>query len=1297
LTDHGTGSGWLELFHETQKWNKQNPHQPIKPIMGMEAYTVEDRTVKVKGELNKHLLLWARNQEGYKNLLKLHYEGYATGAAFVYDRIVPRIDHRLLSRETCRGIIASTGCLASEFSQFLLKDDWDSAVQLAEKYKKIFDCLFAEVQPPHLIDLQGEINEKILKLAEMCDLPIICTTDSHYLEEKDREAHQLVLAIQSKKDIYDPDRFTFEATHLTSTEEMREYFDDSVIKNTQKLADMCEYPHFLEFDEHGYRLPKYPVPKDEEYEEWGKERLVGEDESYRYCTYLVEKNWNRKLRQTKNDPKLEEKYRDRLKVELETIKEMGFIDYFLIVWDFVDWCRQISIMTGCGRGSAGGSLLSYLLGITKLDPLTYDLLFSRFLNRDRISLPDIDMDIDKARRDEVKEYLAEKYGQDHVASIATFSRMKVRACIKDIVRSLRIGGNKKTSFEIADRINKALKGASDDIKYADAVKDYPEFARYMEEYPDVAHYAQEFEGLIRQTGIHAAGIIIGAEPLTDTIPLMVDKNKVVATAYDGVTLEKDGFLKIDLLGLKNLTIITEACDNIEKIRGKRLPGFYTKGIDVHFDEPEESFEHRLKQASPGKQSASKAYKLLREGKTNGVFQVESGTMRDLLKSSYVNSIEDIAAVLSLCRPGPLKAGMTTEYGNRKRSGEDCPEWYVHDSLKPILKKTYGILCYQEQIMHMAVQCAGFTEPESDTLRKCVRKGTLIQLSSGARVPIEEIKIDDVVCSINCYGNAISKKVLKVYDNGIQKIQRIITNKGQIDVTSSHRLYTPLGWKSLSSLKEDDFIAFPKRVYTEGYIKKERRWQRHHMRLLGYLISDGCTTHSIPRFYNSNKAIREEYGECLAQLMSQSKDTAKSLYQEDIHPGTGCVCVKPNDISRRRLKSFVQQMSLTGKRASEKTIPEEIFKYPNSYLCNLIGALWSGDGCIEQRGVISYSSTSRILIEQILSLLLRFDIRSFYQIKKHEGYNDSYELMITNPGDVFRFLKHFTGYIVGPRQVRAKELLRRSSINSSCAGSGSDILPLEFGQLIQERINQTMFSVSELERMYDYSSNSLNIYTGLRQNRGYNRNRLRRLAYHLQDNVLFSLSTNDLEWVQIKKIVGIGEDKVYDLEIEDTHCFIANNFLVHNCVGKKIHSLMMEQEDKFIEGCQKVTLMSPSIAQKLWEEVKGFAAYGFNKCLSYDTEIATVDGQVLKIGDLVGKDVSNLRLYSINENGELTENQLEEVFSTGENELYEVEFEDGRIVKCTLQHRFMCEDGEFHTVQNILDSDLEVINAQEVVI
>lgn len=728
LTDHGTLSGTLAFFNEAEKWNKEHPHQPVKPIIGMEAYIVADRKVRVKGEPNKHILLIAKNEVGYRNLLKLHYEGYATGAVYVYDRIVPRIDHTLLTPERCKGIIATTGCLGSEFGHLLREDRWDEAIALGEEYKRLFDIFVGEVQPSYLIgEDQAVHNDKIKKLASRLQIPVICTTDSHYLEASEQEAHQLVLAIQSKKDIYDDDRFTFQSTPLLSTDEMAAHVDSKVILNTQKLAEKCEYPGFLRFDKHGYRLPKFPIPELEAFEEWRKQHPEYQEISLAYLMYQVEANWDRRLKHTKGKNDLSEEYRKRLETEVNIIKDMGFVDYFLIVSDFTNWSRENGIPIGCGRGSAGGCLLSYILGITKLDPLKYGLLFSRFLNKDRVSLPDIDIDIDRDRRDEVKAYLARKYGSDRVASIATFSTMKVRACVKDIVRSLRLGGDKAASFEIAEQINKTLEDQNDDISYDEAMQ-IPAFKALMDAHPKVRDYAQKFEGLIRQTGIHAAGIIIGPEPLANIMPLMVDKNGVVATAYDGVTLEKDGFLKMDLLGLKNLTIIKECIQNIERVRGEKFEGYHVVGVDSIIDEPDETWQVRFDEAPRGKQLASKAYKLLREGKTNGVFQVEGQGMRDLLRGVYVNNIEEISAVLALNRPGPLASGMTAEYGKRKRTGEDRDEWYLHSSLRSVLKSTYGVLVYQEQVMQIAVQCAGFSEPEADTLRKAIGKKILSLMS-----------------------------------------------------------------------------------------------------------------------------------------------------------------------------------------------------------------------------------------------------------------------------------------------------------------------------------------------------------------------------------------------------------------------------------------------------------------------------------------------------------------------------------------------------------------------------------------
>ena len=438
--------------------------------------------------------------------------------------------------------------------------------------------------------------------------------------------------------------------------------------------------------------------------------------------YLVEKNWSKKIR-TKDPEELKE-YKERLKMEIGVIERMGFIDYFLIVQDLIIWCKEQGILTGDGRGSAGGCLLSYLLGITKLDPIKFGLLFSRFLNPDRISMPDIDIDIDKMRRAEAKEYLSEKYGKKRVASIATFSRMKVRACIKDIARSLLGGISGENSFMIADSINKTLEGLGDDISYSEALEQSEGFAQKMQEYPKVAKYAEEFEGLIRQTGIHAAGVIIGDANLDETIPLMMDKKGIVATALDGATLEANGFLKIDLLGLKNLTIISDSIKNIKKVRDEDLRGFHVTGIAVGIDEDEDLLNNKIKGSKVSTRKASRAYKLLREGRTNGVFQVEGSTMKSLLKGVCTNNIDDIGAVLALCRPGPLKTGLTAQYGARKRSGEDLDEWYPHQATRKVLENTYGIIVYQEQCMQLAMYCAGFTEGEADSLRKAIGKKIL---------------------------------------------------------------------------------------------------------------------------------------------------------------------------------------------------------------------------------------------------------------------------------------------------------------------------------------------------------------------------------------------------------------------------------------------------------------------------------------------------------------------------------------------------------------------------------------------
>jgi DNA polymerase-3 subunit alpha len=1095
----------------------------------------------------------------------------------------------------------STGCIASEISQLLLIDKWDEALAMVEEYKKIFDTVVAEVQPAHLLKIQGELNDKIFKLAKTADIPIICTTDSHYLEKEERDEHQLILAIQSKRDVEDPDRFTFEASHLMETDEMRSIFGDKIVNNTFLLTEKCEYPHFMEFKSHGYRLPKYPIPKDIEYEEWKKGRPEGEEVSFSYCSYLAEKNWDKKLWQTKDDPVLEKKYRERINTELETIKTMGFVDYFLIVQDFVGWCKQNDIMTGCGRGSAGGCLLSYLLGITKLDPIKYDLLFSRFLNADRVSLPDIDMDIDKVRRDEVKVYLATKYGQDRVASIATFSTMKVRACIKDVVRSLKIGGDKTASFEIADRINKTLDEQDDNISFEDAML-IPDFAKYMEQYKDatgkkdVAGYIKKFEGLVRQTGIHAAGIIIGTEPLTDSIPLMMDKNKVVTTAYDGTTLESDGFLKMDLLGLKTLTIIADTFKNIEKTRGNKFKGFYTKGVDIFYDELSGEYETRLKQASEGKRMASKSFKLLREAKTNGVFQVESQIMRELLRGVCVNSIEDIAAVLALCRPGPLASGQTAEFGKRKRLGEDRDEWYKHSSLRPILGKTYGIFCLEEN--------------------------TPIYTVENGYIPIKECKKGMTIKSIQDNGHAVFKKIKRVIDNGIREVSEYRLSNGQsLVVTDDHQIKTSRGWMSIKDAFENKETIAVSRELSFG----TETYDLNRLRILAYLIGDGAlSTSTNVSFIAKDNVLKEKFETAVHAVFPRTKTSRTSgrtegteeihVIKNEEHYRDSKVRLNyiPNDllIWLRELK-LKHKNEEGGCNSYTKFIPAFVMQLDRKHIEQFVAYLWDCDGGVSKDAYF-YTTQSRQLAQDVFNLLNKLGLCPTWHYRNDGAFAI---LSYCNKECWESFGKHISA------QGRNKQPIEKTNTNyRACYGVFSKRLVYEKAKkYIEDKgISQTDFAKqANIHRANLFTTTGKHIT----QLDYCNRTLAKSVQSVILDKEIEELLTEDILWYQIVSRKQIGTRQVYDLTIDKkTPNFVANGIYVHNCyqeqcmqvavkcagftepesdtlrkaIGKKIRDLMEKYKEKFIEGAMQKSGMDRTTAEDVWQDIENFASYGFNK-------------------------------------------------------------------------------------------------------
>lgn len=739
VTDHGSMSGILDLY-------TKGKDEGIDVIPGMEAYCVNDRTVRKKGDKNAHLVLLAKNKIGYQNLLRLNFEGYKTGAIKIYDRVVPRVDLSLL-KQYGAGIIASSACLAGTIPFLLKEDKEEEAKELVKVYKKIFDSFYLEVQPAGLIgEDQRVMNEKIVTLSKKTKTPIIVTLDSHYVYKEDREFHHVLLAVQSKKNIYDDTRLFFEANPLLSEEELLQEFPKEFIDNTRIIADQCDEATYLDSGK-GYKIPHFQVPKDEEFEKWKiRKNNSDKSEAELYCRYKAEKGWDKKIRPLiercrkiqgeEEAKKLRLEYKKRVGEELEVIENMKFSDYFLIVMDMLEECDRRKISRGVGRGSAGGCILSYLLDITKLDPVKYGLLFSRFLNKDRISMPDIDSDICQSRRDEIKQYLIDKYGEDKVASIATFGTMKVRAAIKDVVRSLDLGGSKSESFRLADRISKTVPDDNPEITLDEAYQGSEEFRKYCDrplfgyeggknlpvlKGKTLKDVLQKFEGVTRQIGIHAAGMIISTESLIETLPMII-QNDIVAIAYDGKTLEGAGYLKLDVLGLKTLDIIDEAVQNIKKVYGEEIKGYPLDSIefDPKVANAEIDFGKRFKEEKrESRRKAAKTYRLYRRGKTSACFQVSGSGMQGLLKNVKPNDIEDICAVLALFRPGPLGSGLTQEYAERKNGRKKVE--YPHPDLEPILESTQGIVTYQEQVMRMATDIAGFTQSEADTLRKAIGK------------------------------------------------------------------------------------------------------------------------------------------------------------------------------------------------------------------------------------------------------------------------------------------------------------------------------------------------------------------------------------------------------------------------------------------------------------------------------------------------------------------------------------------------------------------------------------------------
>lgn len=684
MTDHGTLSGTIE-FYKTAKAGG------VKPIIGMEAYVAPrhhtDRDPS-KDKTYYHLILLAMNNTGYQNLMRL--STLANLEGFYYK---PRVDHELIEKYN-EGIIALSGCIGGEVGDALRQGQYDKAKKTAAWYKKVFgDRYYLEVQdhghPEHQSVWQEQVavTEQTFKLSEELNIPCVLTCDAHYLRHADQEAHEILLCVQTGSFLSDEKRMSlaeFEL-HVTDPKEIIKRWGKEhpeVITNSRKIADRCDVT--IQLGE--YRIPKFPVPKGEDEKSY-LDLLTYQGLVKRYVEGATTKGTVPELKK-----RLPKHIVERAEYELGVIDRMGFNGYFLIVQDFINWGKNQGIIFGPGRGSGAGSIVAYGLRITELDPLAYDLLFERFLNPDRISMPDFDIDIQDSRRDEVIQYCVEKYGSDRVANIVTFGRMAARNAVRDVARVLQV------PYGEADRLAKMIPAPVQGrhIPLATSLKENAELKQEYESSETakrVFDLAVQVEGTIRSHGIHAAGVVIAPDEIVKFVPLEMAQKGVVATQYPMGPIEELGLLKMDFLGLSNLTIINNAQRIIKRV--------YKVDIDIN--------------ALPI--DDKKTYELLARGDTTGVFQLESAGMKRYLKQLQPTVFEDVISMVALYRPGPMQ--WIDDFIDRKHGRK--PIEYMHPAMEPALKSTYGVMVTQEQVMQISKEMCGFTGGQADTLRKAIGK------------------------------------------------------------------------------------------------------------------------------------------------------------------------------------------------------------------------------------------------------------------------------------------------------------------------------------------------------------------------------------------------------------------------------------------------------------------------------------------------------------------------------------------------------------------------------------------------
>jgi len=1228
LTDHGVMHGAIEFFRACKE-------QDIRPLIGVEAYQtlygrpMGGRDAQLDKE-NYHLLLLARNMTGYRNLLKIASHAQLNG--YYYK---PRIDHDFLAAHA-EGVIASTGCLGAEVPQLLAQGREREAYERLGWYVDIFgkENFFIELQE-HSIPELVQVNKTLAPWAEKFGLHLVATNDVHYVREQDGSPHDVLLCVQTGVPISQQNRMRMSdgSYFLKSRAQMEATFRPfldlpaSAFDHSVRLAEMCE----VDLEDPTYHLPDLPIPEGHTYETYLRE--------------LTEAGLRRLYADRSDHPEVQE----RKERELRIIHEMGFDVYYLIVADLCNFARSRNIWWNV-RGSGAGSLVAYCTGITGIDPLKNNLIFERFLNPGRVTMPDFDLDFPDDQREEMIRYTVEKFGESQVAQIATFNRMKAKAAVRDVGRAQGV------ELAKVDYIAKLIPGIpGKPVTIQDCLTEGHEF--YSQELVEL--YAKEawvkqlldtamqLEGVARNAGIHAAAVIVADRELTHYTPIMRGSKSTVTSTiaqYEFPILESIGLLKVDFLGLSTLSVMREATRLIEERHG---------------------IKYTLENIPYEGEVAKEAFKLLSSGEVSGVFQVESAGMRRVLIDMKPSTFEHIVAMISLYRPGPL------EYipSFIRRMHGDEPVEYKHPKLQTILSETYGICVSGE---------AWITEART-----------------GRRYRLAEIgQFDEFyVQGVDVNWQPAVGRVTHWIDSGEKPVYRItLRNGASVKVTEDHRLLTEAGWLPLRDLSPGDYVGTPPQLF--GPDTSTQGTDRRRLRVLAYLLADGSlASMASADFVSKDPALLAEYQRCLAAF-----DGVRPHFTEQVRGVTRIGASKQQGSASyhtpNTLLEWLRELGLKaaagqrpgGLRSHEKYIPDFVFGLGSEDIAFFMASLWDCDGYVGQK-LCHYKTVSPHLAEQVQTLLLRLGISAtVYQAHYTIGADKAtmrtgYQVTLYNTAKF--------AALVQPHMASAKR-------DVICTQQSSTTLArqpfLEEVDAVRTLSYRGLMEAYGIDRQHFYS-------------KGRSRPRISaQVATQLVDALPLPQTSKRLGaiWEEVAAIEYVGVEHVYDLTVEGLHSFVADNIVVHNCVyqeqiiqilshlagytpgeadlvrraiGKKKASEIEKHKKIFVAGCEKNGI-DHGTAEAIYGDIEFFARYGFNKCLPGDTEVLDADsGRLVRIEDLyngqarldrtVTCDTATLKLRA---------GAVSQVMDNGVKPVYRLTTALGRTIKATANHPFYTFDG-----------------------